>query len=76
MKIGINVNISRLLWGQIGGSIKNNDPIKTILITPTPPVWGQDWGQDYLPMQRTWDLLAKIYFYFQNKTNKKKVRII
>ena len=68
MKIGINVNISRLLWGQIGGSIKNNDPIKTILITPTPPVW----GQDYLPTQRTWDLLAKIYFYFQNKlTNRK-----
>ncbi len=44
MKLGINVNISRLVWGQIGGSTKNNDPIKTILITPTPPVWGQDWG--------------------------------
>jgi len=71
MKIGINVNISRLLWGQIGGSIKNNDPIKTILITPTPHVWGQDWGQDY-PTQITWDLLTKIYFYFQNKlTNRK-----
>jgi hypothetical protein len=71
MKIGINVNISRLLWGQIGGSIKNNDPIKTILINPTPPVWGQDWGQDY-PTQITWDLLTKIYLYFQNKlTNRK-----
>ena len=55
MKIGLNVNISRLLWGQIGGSIKNNDPIKTILINPTPPVWGQDWGQDY-PTQITWDI--------------------
>ena len=71
MKIGINVNISRLLWGQIGGSTKNNDPIKTILINPTPPVWGQAWGQDY-PTQITWDLLTKIYFYFQNKlTNRK-----
>jgi len=38
MKIGINVNISRLLWGQIGGSTKNNDPIKTMLIIPTPTV--------------------------------------
>ena len=70
MEIGTNVVLCRLFWGQIGGSNKNNDPIKTILKTPTPPVWGQDWGQDYLPTQRTWDLLAKIYFYFQNKTSK------
>ena len=70
MEIGTNVVLCRLFWGQIGGSTKNNDPIKTILKTPTPPVWGQDWGQDYLPTQRTWNLLAKIYFYFQNKTSK------
>ena len=49
MKIGINVNISRLLWGQIGGNTKNNSSIKTILITHTILFWGQDWGQDYLP---------------------------
>ena len=45
MKIGINVNISRLLWGQIGGNTKNNSSIKTILITHTILFW----GQDYLP---------------------------
>ncbi len=70
MKMGFYMMKALNIWGQIGGNTKNNDPIKTILITPTPPVWGQDWGQDYLPTQRTWDLLAKIYFYFQNKTNK------
>jgi len=64
MKIGINVNISRLVWGQIGGNTKNNDPIKTILITPTLMIWGQDWGQDYLPTHKSWDVQDEIYFFF------------
>ena len=55
MKIGINVNISRSVWGLVGGNTKNNSSIKTILISRSFNIWGQDWGQDH-PTQITWDI--------------------
>jgi len=71
MKIGINVNISRSVWGLVGGNTKNNSSIKTILISRSFNIWGQDWGQDH-PTFRSWDLQSntKSCFYFITNNRK------
>ena len=61
MKIGINVNISRLVWGQIGGNTKNNDPIEPTLISRSFLIWGQD-----LP-RMDHGIFNLTYYYFDKK---------
>jgi len=60
-----NVNISRSVWGLVGGMGKIYTLIKLTLITRSFFIWGQDWGQDFAT-DVAWCLYfdTKSYFYF------------
>jgi len=71
------VNISRSVWGQIGGMVKIYTSIKLTLISGSFFIWGQDWGQDFATDAAWgWYFDTKSYFYFiiNNKWRKKKCK--